>query len=81
MPPQVTYDATIGWQTGYFEGVAVFCAEDPGQAEITRPETAYRLKPGRSGALENHDDATEARPADPNNASIKIDLSDIGARP
>jgi hypothetical protein len=79
--PQVMDDAVIAWQTGYFEGAAVFRAEDPGQAEMTQPETVDRVKPGRSNASENHDDATEASPADPNKASIRIDLSGIGARP
>ncbi|NKK81330.1 conjugal transfer protein TraH [Agrobacterium tumefaciens] len=77
--PQVMDDAVLAWQTGYFEGVAVFRAEDPGQAEM--PETVDSVKPGRSDALENHDDATEASPTDPNKAGIRIDLSGVGARP
>ncbi|WP_174021936.1 TraH family protein (plasmid) [Agrobacterium fabrum] len=83
--PQIMDDAVIAWQTGYFEGVAVFRAEDPGQEKITRPAT------GVSEESENGDDrsedntatatATDTVASDPNKAGIRIDLSGIGARP
>jgi len=83
--PQVIDDAAIAWQTGYFEGVAVFRAEDPGQEKTARPET---LDPEKS---EEDSDLVEAgntvKPtndavaSDPNKAGIRIDLSGIGARP
>ncbi|MDH6298270.1 TraH family protein (plasmid) [Agrobacterium salinitolerans] len=79
--PQVMDDAVIAWQTGYFEGVAVFRAEDPGQEKMKEPETSDRLKRGRSHAPENEDAAADPSPVDPNKAGIRIDLSGVGARP
>jgi hypothetical protein len=80
--PQVMDDAVIAWRTGYFEGVAVFRAEDPGQEENSRPETADPEKSGKdagpNGAAKF---ATDAVASDPNKADIRIDLSGIGARP
>ena len=81
--PQVMDDAVIAWQTGYFEGVAVFRAEDPAREETARPKTVGSEKAEKDG------DPNEAAPAttvdsllsDPNKASIRIDLSGIGARP
>ena len=83
--PQVMDDAVIAWQTGYFEGAAVFRAEDPGQQEITRPATADTEEP-ENGADPNEDNAatataTDTVASDPNKAGIRIDLSGIGARP
>ncbi|WP_348626111.1 hypothetical protein [Rhizobium sp. 9140] len=40
--PQVFNDAIIAWQTGYFEGTAVFRIEDPGKAKTAQPEQVYR---------------------------------------
>ncbi|MGO8253481.1 TraH family protein [Rhizobium ruizarguesonis] len=82
---QVMDDAVTAWQTGYFEGVAVFRAEDPGQEEITRPRSADRYRADRQidtpeaqvdGASQPDNDAP-----DPNRAEIRIDLSGIGAKP
>ncbi|AMD56837.1 conjugal transfer protein TraH [Agrobacterium tumefaciens] len=83
--PQVMDDAVIAWQTGYFEGVAVFRAEDPGQEKIIRPATVDSEEPD-IGADSNEDDAATATATDtaasnPNKAGIRIDLSGIGARP
>ncbi|MDH6298701.1 TraH family protein [Agrobacterium fabrum] len=80
--PQVMDDAVIAWQTGYFEGVPVLRAEDPGQEKITWPATAD------SEESENGTDHNSAAPAtatdtaasDPNKAGIRIDLSGIGSR-
>ncbi|MGZ2442173.1 TraH family protein [Sinorhizobium medicae] len=82
---QVMDDAVIAWQTGYFEGVAVFRAEGQGQETNTHPATADLEKP------ENNSDPNDvsrapATAADtvssaPNKAGIRIDLSGIGARP
>lgn len=83
--PQVIDDAVIAWQTGYFEGMAVFRADDPGQVKITRPATTDSDE-SENGAHPN-DDSAAAIPAtgtvasDPNKAEIRIDLSGIGARP
>jgi hypothetical protein len=83
--PQVMDDAVIAWQTGYFEGVAVFRAEDPEQEKITRAATADSEE-SEDGADSNEDNATTATAtdtlaSDPNNADIRIDLSVIGSRP
>lgn len=83
--PQVMDDAVIAWQTGNFQGVAVFRAEDPGQEKITRPATADSQEP-ENGADLNEDavataTATDTVAPDPNKAGIRIDLSGIGARP
>lgn len=83
--PQVMDDAVIAWQTGYFEGVPVFRAEDPGQEKITWPATADSEE-SENGADPNKDNvaaatATETGVSDPNKAGIRIDLSGIGATP
>lgn len=83
--PQVMDDAVIAWQTGYFEGVAVFRAEDPGSVKLAQPETADPEKSeqdvtaGKDGGTA--EPATEEEPSNPNIAGIRIDLSAIGARP
>lgn len=83
--PQVMNDAVIAWQIGYFEGVSVFRAEDPGQAKLAQPKTADSEKfkqdvpLGKDGGAT--EPATEAEPSDPNKAGIRIDLSGIGAKP
>ncbi|MFJ1311796.1 TraH family protein [Agrobacterium sp. P15N1-A] len=79
--PQVMDDAVIAWQTGYFEGVAVFRAEDPGQGEITQREKVDSGMPEQAAAPTKDDDATEPSPSDPNKADIRIDLSGIGSKP
>jgi hypothetical protein len=83
--PQVMDDAIIAWQTGYFEGVAVFRVEDPVQENKTRPATTVSGE-SESGADPNEDDAatasaTDTVASDPNKAGIRIDLSGIGAKP
>lgn len=82
--PQVMDDAVIAWQTGYFEGVAVFRAEDPGQEKNTHPAAA-NSEESENGADQNDDNAatataTDTVTSDPNKAGIRIDLSGIGAR-
>ncbi|GAA4159286.1 conjugal transfer protein TraH [Shinella sp. AETb1-6] len=83
--PEVLDDAIIAWQTGYFEGTAVFRAADPGEVEVPDPE---KDEPA-SDAVEQLVDAAEeevsdpvddeARGDDPNKAGIRVDLSGIGA--
>lgn len=81
--PQVIDDAIIAWQTGYFEGVAVFRAEDPGEAKISQPATIQNDETEiKNGPRENAGDensSSEAVSSDPNKAGIRIDLSGIGA--
>lgn len=81
--PQVFGDAIIAWQTGYFEGTAVFRAEDPRDVKLTEPVPEVDGKPTveepeETGAREPGagDDASTP---DPNTAGIRIDLSEIGA--
>jgi len=76
---QVFDDAIIAWQTGYFEGVAVFRAEDPDEAEVPAPARNEQVEVQK----DRNDGPGEADPGDaanPNNAAIRIDLSGIGAK-
>ncbi|MDQ0995987.1 hypothetical protein QFZ34_001164 [Phyllobacterium ifriqiyense] len=74
-------DAIIAWQTGYFEGNAVFGAADPGGNGPVVPvqeQTAAALEED-----ENERPQHEARPGteaedDPNRAALRVDLSAIG---
>ncbi|WLE00770.1 TraH family protein (plasmid) [Agrobacterium leguminum] len=79
--PQVMDDAIIAWQTGYFEGTAVFRADDPGDAKLADPGDMNERVKDESSAEEDPEpvkqDSTES---DPNRANIRIDLSGIGAR-
>ncbi len=83
--PQVMDDAVIAWQTGYFEGVAVFRADGPGDVKLAKPEAAdpetsvQDIPPAQDGGAA--EPATNAEASDPNKAGIRIDLSGIGARP
>lgn len=83
--PQVTEDAVIAWQTGYFEGVAVFRAEDPGEAKPVQPPQDIPddgNKPANSERNSSESEVSaEAAVSDPNRASIRIDLTGIGGRP
>lgn len=74
-------DAIIAWQTGYFEGVAVFRAADPGENGPVVPveeqtavapeedENERRRHGGRPGAEAGND---------PNKAAMRVDLSAVG---
>ncbi|MGV2135532.1 TraH family protein [Agrobacterium vitis] len=80
--PQVLDDAIIAWQTGYFEGVAVFRAEDPVDGKIDEFEQDGKGSTRREDENEiNHTTAPAGNDTDdPNSAGIRIDLSGIGAR-
>lgn len=82
--PQVMDDAVIAWQTGFFEGVAVFRAEEPRREKINRSAPTNSKEPER-GTDPNIEDtaanATETVASDPNTAGIRVNLSGIGARP
>ncbi|SSC64682.1 TraH family protein [Ciceribacter selenitireducens] len=83
--PQVFDDAIVAWQTGYFEGTAVFRAADPGKAEVPEPDTEEHV----NDTVERSTDAASegvsvpvkdgARSDDPNKAGIRVDLSEIDA--
>jgi hypothetical protein len=82
--PQVFDDAIIAWQTGYFEGVAVFRAEDPGNVKLAQPEPVGRDDAGTQADLPENEakpeTPAEASGSDPNKAGIRIDLSGIGEK-
>ncbi|WP_337271093.1 TraH family protein [Oryzifoliimicrobium ureilyticus] len=81
--PQVMDDAVIAWRTGYFEGVAVFRAEDPGGIKVAEPnQDEPSVEPATAGdARPNQKESLEATksngPSDPNKAGIRVDLSEI----
>ncbi|MBO0128374.1 TraH family protein [Agrobacterium sp. OT33] len=81
--PQVFDDAIIGWQTGYFEGTAVFRAEDPTELNLIdrRPanETEMVESGGDKAISAGAAYARDAATVDPNKAGIRIDLYGIGA--
>lgn len=82
--PQVFDDAIIAWQTGYFEGTAVFRAPDPGEVKLQEPASASESETAEQSGDETAVDDTEpvrkGAISDPNAAGIRIDLSGIGAR-
>ena len=83
--PQVLDDAIIAWQTGYFEGMAVFRAPDPGEVKAPEPGGDESMidaieESADSAGEEVSDPVTDgARSDDPNKAGIRVDLSGIGA--
>ncbi|NTE56446.1 conjugal transfer protein TraH [Agrobacterium tumefaciens] len=82
--PQVMDDAIIAWQTGYFEGVSVFRAEDPGEAKLAQPvQETHRDGDDPAASQKNkpeRDVSAEPAFSDPNKASMRIDLTGIGGR-
>ena len=83
--PQVMEDALIAWQTGYFEGVSVFRAENPGEAKHVQPPQGTPVdgnEPANSERNSSESEVSaEAAVSDPNKAGIRIDLTGIGGRP
>jgi hypothetical protein len=80
--PQVMDDAVLAWQTGYFEGEAVFRVEDQRQEKSDRVETFDLNEGGLGGTGSTQDgDGTESKASEPNSAAIRIDLSRIGGVP
>ncbi|MEZ5784544.1 MAG: TraH family protein [Rhizobiaceae bacterium] len=79
-------DAIIAWQTGYFEGTAVFRADDPGDVSLAMPTSEN--PPSEENPDQDEAAAEEAvgQPnervgqEDPNKAGIRVDLTGIGAR-
>jgi len=68
-------DAIYAWQTGYFEGKAVFTASDPGKVKLAEP-SSEEIRP--DDATEDASDRRVTDEADPNSAGIRVDLSSIG---
>ncbi|MUZ75510.1 conjugal transfer protein TraH [Agrobacterium vitis] len=80
---QVFDDAIIAWQTGYFEGTAVFRSPDPGEPELAVPEPEKNEQAevqGDDDTDSGKTDPGEAVMSNPNDAGIRIDLSGIGAK-
>ncbi|WP_454858560.1 TraH family protein [Rhizobium binxianense] len=77
-------DAVCAWQTGYFEGTAVFLAADPGEDKATEIKENDGDRKGDESRDDDRQtdqdpDASEAETAvDPNKAGMRIDLSGIG---
>ncbi|EJN05984.1 TraH family protein [Phyllobacterium sp. YR531] len=74
-------DAIIAWQTGYFEGTAVFRAADPGEVKLAMPkEEETASVPGEDTSGQRRDSARTDVDAgnDPNKAAMRVDLSGIG---
>lgn len=69
-------DAIVAWQSGYFDGKAVFTADDPGEVKLAVPDEDTGADEPRNSQAE----LTEGEPPDPNKAGIRIDLSGIGQR-
>ncbi|NTF10782.1 conjugal transfer protein TraH [Agrobacterium rubi] len=82
--PQVFDDAIIAWQTGYFEGEAVFRAQDPSDVKLAQPGLVRRDGADTQNGLRENKAKTElpanASASDPNTAGIRIDLSSIDAK-
>jgi hypothetical protein len=72
-------DAIIAWQTGYFEGTAVFKAPDPKEVNVAGPKEAEPTEDTSEEPDESSRGPSGEEAADnPNNAGIRIDLSGIG---
>lgn len=76
-------DAIISWQSGYFEGKAVFTAPDPGNAKLAEPEQDEPIAPDAKASAKPQDQEGQDGPkasgaSDPNTAGMRIDLSGIG---
>ncbi|MDI6028568.1 TraH family protein [Corticibacterium sp. UT-5YL-CI-8] len=79
--PQVFDDAIIAWQTGYFEGTAVFTAQDPGGVKLESPvQTPDLGEPEEKMPLPGNERAGREGSDHPNKAGIRVDLSSIRAQ-
>jgi hypothetical protein len=74
-------DAVISWQSGYFEGKAVFTAPDPGEVKLANPKTEDTLSDETDNSnSDSNSEPPAAQPDDPNKAGIRVNLSRIGVR-
>ncbi|MBM3095021.1 TraH family protein [Agrobacterium sp. SHOUNA12C] len=77
-------DAIISWQSGYFEGKAVFTAPDPGNVKLAEPrQDDPSIEPAADASAKPQDrggpdDSKADGASDPNRAGMRIDLSGIG---
>ncbi|WP_457578191.1 TraH family protein [Ensifer adhaerens] len=83
---QVFEDAVIAWQSGFFEGEAAFRTPDPGKSEADKsgnaePKTSIAKEAEVPDVEDPSEPAEDHLPAaDPNKASIRVDLSSICAK-
>ncbi|KWV48696.1 conjugal transfer protein TraH [Rhizobium altiplani] len=83
---QVLDDALIAWQSGYFEGEAVFRTPIPAEPDADKP-AAVDSEKTIAGKADGPDAEDRSEPVedrlpddDPNKAGIRVDLSGIGAK-
>lgn len=74
---QVLDDALDAWKRGQFEGTAVFTAPDPGGSPTADQKQVVTVQPAKAVPAATPQETTTG---DPNNSSIRIDLSGIGGR-
>lgn len=74
------YDAILAWNSGYFEGKAVFSEPDPGDVPVATLEIDEQASDRDTSSAADAEEAKEIpeEPSDPNKAGIRIDLSAIG---
>lgn len=82
--PEVFDDAIIAWRTGYFEGTAVFRAQDPVTLEMSQPgqeePASDAIEQSADSAGEEVSDlVTEGARRRSEQGGIRVDLSGIGA--
>lgn len=78
--PQVFEDAVYAWNTGQFEGQAVFQAEDPGGAIAEQGDRAKAVEPGPADETPSESEAVPSTEKEVGTAGIRIDLSRIGGQ-
>ncbi|WP_371349341.1 TraH family protein [Ancylobacter sp. IITR112] len=71
-------DAIDAWQTGSFEGRAIFSEPDPGDVKVAVPAT--EKGPATDPTAPEATGQAKPEAGDPNKAGIRIDLSGIGGR-
>ena len=78
--PQVFEDAIYAWNTGQFEGQAVFQAQDPGGAIAPQGDKAKPVEPEPAEATTAESGPAPADEKQVGGAGIRIDLSRIGGQ-
>ncbi len=93
--PQIFDDAVVSWQTGEFQGIGVFQAEDPQPVEMRRlekPDGEERKTTAPEKGISDETatiasapattsaDSQDASDTAPEKAGIRIDLTGIGGR-
>lgn len=79
-PDEAFEDAILAWQSGHFEGKAVFTEPDPGEGMSADPVERQPEAEAETPVAATEPDTDDGHAADPNKAGIRIDLSGIGRR-